>query len=118
MHKIFVPDPFGHLFRLLPVPVHGPVLAIAQQLTANVFRHPDLVRSVDDSIAPEDLAEVFTLVDQRPILRQAELQRVILVRQLRVGAGHLDRFHVNFLPLPELDRSHPGHVETLHYTAL
>lgn len=118
MHKILVSNPLGHLFRLLPVPVHRTILTVTQQLTADVFRHPDLVRRIDDPIAPQHLSEILTLVHQGSVLRQTELQRVVLVRQLGVGAGHLDRLHVNLLPLPELNRGHPRNVETLHRTAL
>lgn len=112
MNEILVADPFHNHSRLLIRPSHRLILGIAQKLTVDILRHLHFIRSVDDPIAAQYFSQILRLVDQRSVLGQTELQRIVFVGQLGVRAGHLNGLDFNLLAAFELHRSHAGHVES------
>lgn len=69
MDVVFVFYSAGYVLRLLAVPVHRIIFAVAEQLTRNVLRHLNDIRRVDDSVPSQHFAQVLGLVNESAILR-------------------------------------------------
>ena len=107
VYEVLVLHPVPNLLARLA----RPLLVIAEDPTLFVPAHFHCVGRVHDSLAPNDLAEILTVVLHHPVLGPAQIQTVVFVRQLRVGARHLDRLYINSLALSEVLRRHARHVE-------
>ena len=112
MDKVFVFDSVDHIFGHELLPGQRRARFVAEQLALDVLQHVDVVRSVDDTIAPQDFAQVFRLVLKLVVFGPAERQRVVGVRQLCPRTGQLDGFDFDGIAPPELDRCHAGNVKS------